>query len=40
MIENSYFGLLRVCSETALLKETNQTNGFQVVKNAFSIEWE
>ena len=40
MIENSYFGLLRVCCETALLKETNHTSRFQGVKNAFSIEWE
>jgi len=40
MIQKSYVGLSRVCHESALLKETNHTNRFQGVKNAFSIEWE
>ena len=40
MIQKSYVGLLPVCCEIALLKETNHTSRFQGVKNAFSIEWE
>jgi len=35
MVENSYFGLLRVCCEIDLLKETNHTTCFQGVKMPF-----